>query len=135
PYLNQLASQCALATNFHNETHPSQPNYMAATSGFVTGVDQESTNPSIYEQVSSWNDLEESMGSNCGGKGAHYKHGHDPAFWYPAIASDCLLNDLRMAPSDTGATAPPTAASTCTPPTRCHNHRRPTGSPRPGDPA
>src|SRR5689334_718268 len=60
PYLNQLASQCALATNFHNETHPSQPNYMAATSGVVTGTDQESTSPSIYEQVSSWNDLEES---------------------------------------------------------------------------
>jgi hypothetical protein len=38
PYLNMLASDCALATNFHNETHPSQPNYMAATSGYATGV-------------------------------------------------------------------------------------------------
>src|SRR5437868_4070310 len=38
PYLNQLAAQCALATNFHNETHGSQPNYMAATSGVATAT-------------------------------------------------------------------------------------------------
>jgi phosphatidylinositol-3-phosphatase len=127
PYLNMLASDCALATNFHNETHPSQPNYMAATSGFVTGVDMQSTAPSIYEQVPSWNDLEESMGANCGGKGPHYKHGHDPAFWYPAIAADCLLNDLPMAASDTGATALPTAAFTWITPNQCHNYHRQTG--------
>lgn len=134
PYLNQLASQCALATNFHNETHPSQPNYMAATSGFVTGVDQESTNPSIYEQVSSWNDLEESMGSNCGGTGAHYKHGHDPAFWYPAVAADCLRFDLPMAESDAGATALPTEAFTWLTPNQCHNHHWQNGCTGPSTP-
>jgi hypothetical protein len=122
PHLNQLASQCALATDFHNETHPSQPNYMAATSGVVTGVNQRSTNPSIFEQVPSWNDLEESMGSNCGGGGLHYKRGHDPATWYPAIAADCLLKDLPMAPSDAGATTLPTAAFTWITPNQCHNH-------------
>jgi phosphatidylinositol-3-phosphatase len=134
PYLNQLASDCALATNFHNETHPSQPNYMAATSGFATDTGQQSTNPSIYEQVSSWNDLEESMGSNCGGKSAHYKHGHDPAFWYPAIAADCLLFDLPMAPSDAGATALPTAAFTWMTPDQCHNHHWQTGCTGASDP-
>jgi hypothetical protein len=134
PYLNQLASECALATDFHNETHPSQPNYMAATSGFTTATDQQSTNPSIYEQVSSWNDLEESMGSNCGGKGPHYKHGHDPAFWYPAIAGECLLNDLPMDPSDAGATALPTAAFTWITPNQCHNHHWQTGCTGASDP-
>jgi len=44
PYLNMLASDCALATNFHNETHPSQPNYMAATSGLATGVSVHTSN-------------------------------------------------------------------------------------------
>jgi acid phosphatase len=127
PYLNLLASDCALATNFHNETHPSQPNYMAATSGFVTGLDTQSLDPSIYEQGPSWNDLEESMGASCGGKGAHYKHGHDPAFWYPAVSADCLLNDLPMAASDTGATALPTAAFTWITPDQCHNHHWQTG--------
>jgi phospholipase C len=47
PYLNQLAGQCALATNFHNETHGSQPNYMAATSGVATGTGAHSSNTSI----------------------------------------------------------------------------------------
>ena len=48
PYLNQLAGQCALATNFHNETHGSQPNYMAATSGVATGTGAHSSNTSLH---------------------------------------------------------------------------------------
>lgn len=122
PYLNMLASQCALATNFHNETHPSQPNYMAATSGYATAVGAHSSNTSIYEQVSSWNDLEESMGGNCGGKATLYKRGHDPAFWYKPIASACKASDVPMTASDVGATTLPTAAFTWITPNMCHNH-------------
>ena len=33
PYLNSLTASCGLATNYHNITHPSLPNYIAATSG------------------------------------------------------------------------------------------------------
>jgi len=33
PYFNTLAKACGLAANFHNVTHPSLPNYIAATSG------------------------------------------------------------------------------------------------------
>src|ERR1700734_1405909 len=33
PYFNTLAKDCGLATNYHNVTHPSLPNYIAATSG------------------------------------------------------------------------------------------------------
>jgi len=33
PYFNTLAKECGLAANFHNVTHPSLPNYIAATSG------------------------------------------------------------------------------------------------------
>src|SRR5262249_38836970 len=34
PFMNRtLATGCGLATNAHNETHPSLPNYIAATSG------------------------------------------------------------------------------------------------------
>src|ERR1700751_4286754 len=32
PYINSLAGGCGLATNYHNTTHPSLPNYLAATS-------------------------------------------------------------------------------------------------------
>ncbi|HVB45884.1 MAG TPA: hypothetical protein VNF47_24685 [Streptosporangiaceae bacterium] len=30
PYINSLASECGLATNYHNITHPSLPNYIGA---------------------------------------------------------------------------------------------------------
>ena len=35
PYINSLAASCGLATNYHNTTHPSLPNYLAATSGLA----------------------------------------------------------------------------------------------------
>ena len=35
PYINSLAADCGLATNYHNITHPSLPNYLAATSGLA----------------------------------------------------------------------------------------------------
>jgi hypothetical protein len=127
PYLNMLASGCALATNFHNETHPSQPNYMAATSGVATGVGVHTSNPSIYQQSATWNDLEESMGGNCGVNATHYKRGHDPAFWYTPIASACKVNDIPMTASDSGATKLPTAAFTWITPNQCHNHHYETG--------
>lgn len=127
PYLNQLASQCALATNFHNETHGSQPNYMAATSGIATGSSVRSSNSSIYQQVSSWNDLEESMQANCGATATHYKRGHDPAYWYTPIATACKQFDVPMTASDSGATSLPTAAFTFMTPNTCHDHHWETG--------
>src|SRR5258708_16966385 len=33
PYINKLATRCGLAANYHNISHPSLPNYIAATSG------------------------------------------------------------------------------------------------------
>jgi hypothetical protein len=33
PYISTLARECGLATNYHEVTHPSLPNYIAATSG------------------------------------------------------------------------------------------------------
>ena len=127
PYLNQLAGQCALATNFHNETHGSQPNYMAATSGVATGTGAHSSNTSIYQQVASWNDFEESMGGNCGATATHYKRGHDPAYWYMPIASACKASDVPMPASDAGATRLPTAAFTFITPNTCHDHHWETG--------
>ncbi len=39
PYINSLASSCGVATDYHNTTHPSLPNYLAATSGLSHGYD------------------------------------------------------------------------------------------------
>jgi phosphatidylinositol-3-phosphatase len=122
PYLNQLAGECALATDFHNETHGSQPNYMAATSGVATATGAHSSAASIFQQVPSWQELEESMGKNCGGVNLAYKRGHDPAYWYTQIASACKQFDVPMAASDAGATTLPTAAFTFITPSGCHDH-------------
>ncbi|MGE5435508.1 MAG: phosphoesterase, partial [Candidatus Doudnabacteria bacterium] len=37
PYINKVANQCGLATNFYAEAHPSLPNYIAMTSGSTQG--------------------------------------------------------------------------------------------------
>ena len=35
PYINSLAAQCGLATNYHNISHPSVPGRSAAADGWV----------------------------------------------------------------------------------------------------
>jgi len=124
PYFNQLAQSCALATNFHQVAGVSQPNYMAATGGQATGVGVKVNAPSIFSQASSWAELEESMGRNCGGKSKFYKHGHDPAYWYTPLASQCKLFDVSAPTSNAGiASLPsPLPAYTFITPNLCHNN-------------
>ena len=129
PYFNQLAAECALATNYHDDASVSQPNYMAATGGFATGVGVHDNAPSIFSQAPSWTELEESMGSHCGGSGTFYKRGHDPAFWYTPLAAACKLYDVGLAPSDAG-TSPipnPLPAYTWITPNLCHDDHWQTG--------
>jgi hypothetical protein len=132
PYFNQLAGQCALATNFHEVAGVSQPNYMAATGGQATGVGVKVNAPSIFSQASSWVELEESMGSNCGGKSTFYKRGHDPAYWYTPIAQQCKVNDIPAATSQSGLTTIPSPlpAYTFITPNLCHNNHWLKGCPQ-----
>jgi hypothetical protein len=77
PYINSLATECGLATNYHNVSHPSLPNYVSATSGLgysaLVRFDGD-CNPvpgcvtsaaSIFSQGETWKAYEESMPSNC----------------------------------------------------------------------
>ena len=77
PYINSLAAECGLATNYHNVSHPSLPNYISATSGLgysaIARFDGD-CNPvpgcvtpaaSIFGQGQTWRAYEESMPSNC----------------------------------------------------------------------
>lgn len=129
PYLNTLASDCALATNYHHDATVSQPNYMAVTGGNATGVSVHVNAPSIFSQASSWVELEEGMSSNCGGTATFYKRGHDPAFWYTPLASACKQDDIPAANRDAGlASLPnPLPAYTFITPNLCHNHHWQTG--------
>ena len=77
PYINALAEACGVATNYHNISHPSLPNYIAATSGLAMSALQpftadcrpvpECSTPaaSIFAQLASWKVYEESIPSNC----------------------------------------------------------------------
>ncbi len=133
PYFNQLAADCALATNYHHDATVSQPNYMAVTGGNATGVGVKVNAPSIFGQAPSWVELEEGMSSNCGGTATFYKRGHDPAYWYTPLASACNQFDVPIANSEAGAaTIPdPLPAYTFITPNLCHNHHYQSGCSEP----
>ena len=113
PYINSLARQCGLATNYHNVSHPSLPNYIAATSGLpLAGLGPFGSDcspsracgtpaPSVFAQVRSWKAYEQSMPRHCdrADTGA-YAVRHDPPPYYLALAS-CARDDVgygRLAP-------------------------------------
>ena len=114
PFENQLAAACGLATNYHGVTHPSLPNYIAATSGSTQGIaddDPPSSHPldvaSIYSQVKAagktWRDYAESAPGNCPlTSSGPYAVKHDPAPYYTGIRSDCAAWDVPMGTTASG---------------------------------
>jgi hypothetical protein len=105
PYVNFLAARCGLATNYHGITHPSLPNYIAATSGGTQGVSSNGppssyplTAPSIFEQLgTNWRSLSESMPGNCAlDDAAHYAVRHNPAPYYTAVRAACREQNLPL---------------------------------------
>jgi hypothetical protein len=105
PYVNTLSKDCGLATNYHNVTHPSLPNYIAATSGLAySGLSQflpdcspssscDTSARSIFGQGESWKSYEESMPSACDhSNSGNYAVRHNPAVYYTALHS-CSSND------------------------------------------
>jgi phospholipase C len=106
PYINSLASACGLAGNYHNVSHPSLPNYVAATSGLalasLSRFDSDcnprrrctTTAPSIFGQVASWRAYEESMPKNCDRRNKReYAVRHDPPPYFTTLAG-CAANDV-----------------------------------------
>ena len=100
PYLSALARECGLATNYHNITHPSLPNYVAATSGlsysalqgFLADCDPgagcDTSAPSIFGQGETWKAYEESMPSGCyPSNSGEYAVRHNPPAYYTTLHS------------------------------------------------
>jgi phosphatidylinositol-3-phosphatase len=98
PYINGLAASCGLATNYHNISHPSLPNYIAATSGLpLSGIQQFSSDcnpsaacstgaPSIFGQGESWKSYEDSMPTNCDtSSSGPYAVRHNPPPYYTSL--------------------------------------------------
>ena len=108
---NQLAGECGLATNYHNISHPSLPNYVAATSGLAIGSLGPFTsdcNPSptcsagpnvqsIFSQVPSWKAYEESMPAPCDrANSGEYAVRHNPPPYFQAVTGTCAANDVAF---------------------------------------
>jgi len=110
PYLNALASECGLATNYHNVSHPSLPNYLAATSGsgrdglpFLSWLDCgpsvacDTSAASIFGQGETWKAYQESMPSNCArSNSGQYAVRHNPPPYYEKL-SGCASRDVPYA--------------------------------------
>jgi phospholipase C len=107
PYLNSLAAGCGLATNYRVTTHPSLPNYLAATSGLAqarlpllsfadcsVSIVCRTSAPSIFGQGESWKAYQESMPSSCdkSNSGA-YAVRHNPPPYYTSL-SQCAARDV-----------------------------------------
>jgi len=114
PYENSLIDKCGLATNYHGITHPSLPNYIAATGGTTAGISSDcapssscqSTGQSIFEQVASrggWRSYEESMPANCSPTSSgEYAVKHNPAPYYTRVRSQCAKWDVPFGSASRG---------------------------------
>jgi phospholipase C len=106
PYINSLANECGLATNYHNVSHPSLPNYVSATSGLgykaIAKFDGD-CNPvpgcvtsaaSIFGQGETWKAYAESMPSNCDKTNAgEYAVRHNPPPYFTKLGG-CATFDV-----------------------------------------
>jgi phosphatidylinositol-3-phosphatase len=133
PYLNSLARACGLATNYHNITHPSLPNYIAATSGLggqALQPFQGDCNPSascstdamsIFAQVASWRAYEESMPVACDRQDSgDYAARHNPPLYYSSLAG-CPQRDLPLTTLSSDLTTNSLPAYSFITPNLCHD--------------
>ena len=108
PYINQLAQQYSFAANYYGVTHPSQPNYLAATSGDFLGLHKDDPTltfnaQNIVDQLEAkgltWTSYQQGLpaaGSTVAqspatGSGLYVKK-HDPF----ALFTDVLNNQTRL---------------------------------------
>ena len=108
PYLNSLIARYGQATNLYAETHPSEPNYVALTSGGLQGTNSDGAYnlgvPNLFDQIEAagrtWHVYAQSYPGNCylgsgadavaDGTGApgDYARKHNPAISYTSISGN-----------------------------------------------
>jgi PKD repeat protein len=116
-----LLSQCGSTSDYHGASHPSYPNYLAATSGSTQGSVSDHlgffTGPSIFSQVDpSWRSYEEFMPAGCdhiamtgSATTGYYVGRHNPADSYSSLpvgaptAGDCPKLDEPLGTATSGA--------------------------------
>lgn len=108
PELRSYADACGLATDYHGITHPSLPNYLAATGGSTGGVtndcgplDCPQDRGSIFGQATKhglqWRGYAEAMDRRCD-RASHgtYAARHNPAVYFTPITAQCRKKDVLM---------------------------------------
>lgn len=108
PYINGLIARYGEATNLYAETHPSEPNYIALTSGGLQGTSSDGTYnlavPNLFDQVEAagrtWRVYAQGYPGDCyktyiaaavtDGPGAagEYVRKHNPAISYTSISGN-----------------------------------------------
>ncbi|HEX7612769.1 MAG TPA: alkaline phosphatase family protein, partial [Candidatus Limnocylindrales bacterium] len=108
PYINSLIARYGQATNLYAETHPSEPNYIALTSGGLQGTNSGGAYnlgaPNLFDQIEAagrtWRVYAQSYPGNCylgsgtdavaDGTGApgDYARKHNPAISYTSISGN-----------------------------------------------
>jgi phospholipase C len=113
PYFNAVAHACGLATRYAAISHPSLPNYIAATSGGMQGINDDASPKknatharSIFQLVRSWKAYQESMPKPCHLKnGNKYAVRHDPSAYYLALRPTLCRRDVPLGTPTSGALA------------------------------
>jgi len=125
PYENELIARYGLLTNFYAETHPSEPNYIALTSGGLQGTSTDGsydlTVPNLFDQMDasghSWHVYAQGYPGNCFGSfqalpvtdgvgaSGDYVRKHNPAISYTSISGNPNLcaNITKLAGFDPAA--------------------------------
>ena len=153
PYIHSLENACGLATNYHNVTHPSLPNYLAATDG---GTLAQVTTPfandcppssschsssnNIFNQLNfgarTWKGYAESMPSNCDQANVgFYAPRHNPAVYYTDLSDTCGTRDVPLGTAANSALLKDFSSETTAPafatvtPNLCNDMHGATGCP------
>src|ERR1035437_434064 len=113
-----LIGHCGSTSDYHAITHPSFPNYLAATSGGLHGDGSQHSYGvrSIFSQLDpSWRSYDEFMPVPCDhvpqignpATGQYYVNRHNPAAFYSSqpVSGDCTQFDRRLGNTNTGALA------------------------------
>jgi acid phosphatase len=125
PYINSLISQYGLATNFYAERHPSEPNYIALTSGGTQGIADDGVYNlgvnNLFDQITAsgrtWKAVQQGNPGNCFtgsssaavvdgvGKSGAYVRKHNPAISYTSISGNAAkcANITNLASFDPAA--------------------------------
>jgi phosphatidylinositol-3-phosphatase len=108
PFINSLITRYGLATNLYAVAHPSQPNYIAMTSGGTQGTSSDGTYnlsvPNVFDQVETsgrtWRVYAQGYPGDCFksygspsisdglGEAGDYARKHNPAISYTSISGD-----------------------------------------------